>query len=68
MVQFFKFLDSRIMAKPLLITFISIVGILISSCTHSEIESNANEAGNVMGRTIRGVGSGLYEGIKGKDK
>ena len=56
------------MAKPLLITFISIVGILISSCTHSEIESNANEAGNVMGRTIRGVGSGLYEGIKGKDK
>ena len=56
------------MAKPILIILISILGILVSSCTHSEIESNANEAGNVMGRTIRGVGSGLFEGIKGEEK
>ena len=56
------------MARALLITLISILGILVSSCTHSEIESNANEAGNVMGRTIRGVGSGLFEGIKGEEK
>ena len=56
------------MAKPILIILISILGILVSSCTRSEIESNANEAGNVMGRTIRGVGSGLFEGIKGEEK
>ena len=56
------------MNKFLIIFSISVLGISISSCTKAEIESNANEAGNVMGRTIRGVGSGLFEGIKGEEK
>ena len=44
------------------------LGISISSCTKAEIESNANEAGNVVGKTIKGVSSGFIDGLKGKDE
>lgn len=54
--------------KNLLILFlISMLGVSISSCTKAEIESNANEAGNVVGKTIKGVSSGFIDGLKGKN-
>ena len=34
----------------------------------AEIEKNANEAGNVVGKTIKGVSSGFIDGLKGKDE
>ena len=55
------------MKKFLIIFSVSLLGISISSCTKAEIESNANEAGQVVGKTIKGVSSGFIDGLKGKD-
>tara|TARA_Y100001968_G_C19028618_1_gene558719 strand:+ start:183 stop:359 length:177 start_codon:yes stop_codon:yes gene_type:complete len=41
---------------------------LISGCTYSEIETKANDAGNILGRVIRGVSDGLVEGFTGVEK
>ena len=51
----------------LIISSITLLGISISSCSKTEIEKNANEAGNVVGKTIKGVSSGFIDGLKGKD-
>ena len=56
------------MKNFLIISSIALIGISISSCTKAEIEKNANEAGNVVGKTIKGVSSGFLEGLKGKDE
>tara|TARA_Y100000746_G_C15253435_1_gene346569 strand:+ start:434 stop:604 length:171 start_codon:yes stop_codon:yes gene_type:complete len=56
------------MKNFLIISSIAMLGISISSCTKAEIESNANEAGNVVGKTIKGVSSGFIDGLKGKDE
>ena len=56
------------MKNLLIITSIAALGISISSCTKAEIEKNANEAGNVVGKTIKGVSNGFIEGLKGKDE
>ena len=50
----------------LIIAFFSTL-ILLSGCTHAEIESNANEAGNVVGRLLRGASKGLVEGFSGEE-
>ena len=55
------------MKNLLIFSSIAFLGISISSCTKAEIEKNANEAGNVVGKTIKGVGSGFLDGLKGKD-
>ena len=55
------------MKNFLIISSIAVIGFSISSCTKAEIESNANEAGNVVGKTIKGVSSGFMDGLKGKD-
>ena len=47
------------MKNFLIISFIALIGTSISSCTKAEIEKNANEAGNVVGKTIKGVISGF---------
>ena len=49
-----------------IISSIAMLGISISSCTKADIESNANEAGNVVGKTLKGVSSGFIDGLKGK--
>ena len=56
------------MKNFLIISFIALIGTSISSCTKAEIEKNANEAGNVVGKTIKGVSSGFLEGLKDKDE
>jgi len=55
------------MRNFLIIFSISVLGTSISSCTKAEIESNANEAGQVVGKTIKGVSSGFIDGLKGKN-
>ena len=47
------------MKNLLIITSIAALGISISSCSTAEIEKNANEAGNVVGKTIKGVSLSL---------
>ena len=56
------------MKKFLIISSIALLGISISSCTKAEIESNANEAGKVVGKTLKGVSSGFIDGFKGEDE
>tara|TARA_Y100001968_G_scaffold142688_1_gene130363 strand:- start:908 stop:1084 length:177 start_codon:yes stop_codon:yes gene_type:complete len=51
----------------LIISFLSAV-IVLSGCTYSEIETNANDAGNVIGRFLRGASKGLVEGFSGEDQ
>ena len=50
------------------ISLIAALGTTISSCTKAEIEKNANEAGNVVGKTLKGVSNGFIDGLKGKDE
>ena len=64
----FNFWVVKLMKNFLIISSIALVGISVSSCTKAEIEKNANEAGNVVGKTIKGVSSGFIEGFKGKDE
>ena len=54
------------MKNFLIISSIAMLCISISSCTKAEIESNANEAGNIVGKTLKGVSSGFVDGLKGK--
>jgi len=56
------------MKNFLIISLIAVLGVPITSCTKAEIEKNANEAGNVVGKTIKGVSSGFIDGLKGKDE
>ena len=56
------------MKNFLIISSIALVGISISSCTKAEIEKNANEAGNFVGKTIKGVSSGFIDGLKDEDE
>ncbi len=42
--------------------------ILFSGCSQAEIESKANDAGNVLGRILRGASDGLVEGLSGEEK
>ena len=56
------------MKNFLIILSFTLLGISISSCTKAEIEKNANEAGNVVGKTLKGVSSGFIDGLKGKDE
>ena len=56
------------MKNLLIISSIAALGISISSCSTAEIEKNAKEAGNVVGKTIKGVSSGFIDGLKGKDE
>ena len=56
------------MKNFLIILSLAVLGISISSCTKAEIEKNANEAGNVVGKTLKGVSSGFIDGLKGKDE
>ena len=56
------------MKNFLIICSLTLLGISISSCTKAEIESNANEAGKVVGKTLKGVSSGFIDGFKGNDK
>ncbi len=58
----------KLMKNFLIISSIAALGISFSGCTKAEIEKNANEAGNVVGKTIKGVSSGFIEGLKGKDE
>ena len=51
----------------LILSFLSAL-ILLPGCTHSEIETNANEAGNVVGRLLRGASKGLVEGFSGEEQ
>lgn len=41
--------------------------ILLSGCTHAEIENKANDAGNIIGRFLRGAGNGLVDGLNGEE-
>ncbi len=52
--------------KLITIPFLSTL-ILISGCTHAEIETKANEVGNILGRLIRGGSHGFVEGYSGKE-
>ena len=46
----------------LLSTFLFLTG-----CTYAEIETKANETGNVLGRLIRGASNGFVEGFSGNE-
>ena len=56
------------MKKIFLIISIFSTLLLFSGCTHAEIESKANEAGNVVGRLLRGASKGLVEGFSGEEQ
>ena len=65
--MFTNFKLLKLMKNFLIIFSIALLGISISSCTKDEIESNANEAGKVVGKTLKGVSSGFIEGFNGED-
>ena len=56
------------MKKSFLIIYILSAFVLLSGCTYQEIEEKANEAGNVVGRVLRGTSDGLVEGFAGKEE
>ena len=56
------------MKKFLIIISLALLGISVSNCTKAEIESNANEAGKVVGKAIKGVSNGFIDGLKGNDE
>ena len=56
------------MKKSFLIIYILSAFVLLSGCTYQEIEEKANEAGNVVGRVLRGTSDGLVEGFTGKEE
>ena len=55
------------MKKSFLIIYVFSTFVLLTGCTYQEIEEKANEAGNVVGRVIRGTSDGLVEGFSGKE-
>tara|TARA_B100001250_G_C19744684_1_gene764734 strand:- start:196 stop:351 length:156 start_codon:yes stop_codon:yes gene_type:complete len=42
--------------------------IFLTGCTSPEIENKANEAGNAVGRFLRGASDGFTEGFFGKEQ
>ena len=56
------------MRKSFLIISLFSTFLLLTGCTYSQIENKANEAGNVIGRLIRGASNGLVEGFSGQEK
>ena len=56
------------MKKSFLIIYVLSASILITGCTYAQIETKANEAGNIIGRLIRGASNGLVEGFSGQDR
>ena len=40
----------------------------MTGCTQAEIEKKANEAGNVVGRLIKGASEGVVEGLSGEEQ
>ena len=67
-VSIISILKWKLMKNFFIALSIALLGISISSCTKAEIEKNANEAGNVVGKTLKGVSSGFIDGLKGKDE
>ena len=55
------------MKNSFLIIYICTSFFLLTGCTYQEIEEKANEAGNVVGRVIRGTSDGLVEGFSGNE-
>ena len=56
------------MKKSFLIIYVLSASILITGCTYAQFETKANEAGNIIGRLIRGASNGLVEGFSGKER
>ena len=56
------------MKKSFLIIYLLSASILITGCTYAQIETKANEAGNIIGRLIRGASNGLVEGFSGQER
>ncbi len=56
------------MKKSFLIIYVLSASILITGCTYAQIETKANEAGNIIGRLIRGASNGLVEGFSGQER
>ena len=54
------------MKKYLLMMSMLSTLIFLTGCTPPEIESKANEAGNAVGRLLRGASDGFTEGFFGK--
>ena len=50
----------------LMISMLSTLSFL-TGCTYSEIETKANETGNVLGRLLRGASNGFVEGFSGNE-
>jgi len=56
------------MKKCFLIIYTLSTLIFLTSCTSPEIETKANEAGNAVGRFLRGASEGFTEGFFGKEE
>jgi len=56
------------MKKSFLIINLLSASLLITGCTYAQIETKANEAGNIIGRLIRGASNGLVEGFSGQER
>ncbi len=62
-----KFIKS-FMLKIYKLIFLFSSLVFFSGCSQAEIERKANDAGNVVGRILRGASDGLVEGLSGKEK
>ena len=67
-VFLYNYIAQRLMKKSFLIISIFSSFILLSGCTYNEIETKANQAGNVLGRLLRGASNGLVEGFSRQDQ
>ena len=56
------------MKKSFLIIYIFSSLFFMTGCTQAEIENKANEAGNVVGRLIKGASEGVVEGLSGEEQ
>jgi len=56
------------MKKSFLSIYVLVTCLFLSGCTSEQIETKANEAGNIIGRLIRGASNGLVEGFSGQDR
>ncbi len=56
------------MKKCFLIIHMLSTLIFLTGCTSPEIENKANEAGNAVGRFLRGASDGFTEGFFGKEQ
>ncbi len=57
-----------LMKKSILSIYFLATCILMTGCTYAQIETKANEAGNIVGRLIRGASNGLVEGFSGEKR